>query len=197
MTSERNEQILVKDQQKTRRKPWVTVVIIISAFTVLCILGFCIVGAIGLINGTRPKTNPLFYTDASIAHIVENCTEDRYYSWEDWMLPVSGSDIVLLLNYSKAGPAPEAIIGYTFFVQIDPRLIETGQQTVIPGPGIQPFLLETRAPYMVCSPNLTGTIKFLETSEDSIRTALAVSGPIYKSTWEYEGQVDFKKASLP
>lgn len=77
MTVIGNEQTPIVDQPRSHRKRWFTVVIILSALTLLCVLGFCILGAIGLISGTKPKTKPVFYQDASIAHMFETCDEQR------------------------------------------------------------------------------------------------------------------------
>jgi hypothetical protein len=154
-------------------------------------------GVIGIVEGTKPKTNPVFYQDASIMHMLEACDPEHYLSWEEWMAPVPGQDSVISLNYSKSAPAPEALSGYTLFIQIDSMLVAANQELSLTGEGVQPFLLETRAPYMVCSDDLTGTINILDISNTSVRAKLDVTGVVYGGNWKYNGEVEFKRASLP
>jgi hypothetical protein len=135
------QQSQVNNQRTLRHKRWTIAFGVIFVLVLLCVLAFCILGAIGIIVGSKPKTKPVFYQDASINHMLDACNPKRYWSWEDWMVPVPGNDIVMSLNYSKSGPAPEAFYGYTLFIQIDPDLVVMGQELSFPGDKIQPFLL--------------------------------------------------------
>lgn len=132
----------VEHSQKICRKRWITVVILICVLSLIGVLSFCILGVIGLVIGGKPKTNLVFYQDASIAHMFETCEQGRHYQFADWMAPVAGTDVVMTVYYSKSGPAPEAFYAYDFFIQIKPELVTLGQKLLLPGPGVQPFLLE-------------------------------------------------------
>ncbi len=184
-------------KQNNRRKRWNLILILSGILMFVMVMGFCALLAIGIVEGMKPKTKPVYYQGASIDQMFENCEQERLYPWEDWMAPVAGSDLLISLNYSKSAPAPEAIYGYTLFIEINPALIVPGEQVAIPGPGVKPFLLETRAPYMVCSSDLTGSLKFLEFTGTSLSVDLSIHGSIYKTSWEYEGQLEMNQASLP
>jgi hypothetical protein len=150
----------------------------------------------GLLDSTKPKTNPVYYQDASIALMVENCEPGRYFSPEGWMEPVPGTNMVLVQNYSKSGPAPDAFYAYSMFIQVYPDLVKPGQELIIPHEGVQPFLLETRAPYMVCSSDIKGSLAIIEVAEAAIRAHLAASCLIDGNKWEYNGEVEFIQALL-
>lgn len=187
----------VNDPSMAHRKRLKNIMITVCALVLLCGFVFCVLGVIGIVEGTKPKNNPVFYRDASIMHMMEACDPQRYLSWEDWMIPVSGHDSVISLNYSKSAPAPEAFYAYTLFIQVDPTRFRAGQELLLPSEDVQPFLLETRVPYMVCSGELTGTVSVLEVLDTSVRAQLDVTGSIYGGNWEYHGEVVFKQAPLP
>lgn len=187
----------VTDPSKARRKRWAVVIIAFCTVILLCVLTFCALGVSGIVEGAKPKTNLAFYQDASIAHMLDACEPERYFSWMDWMVPVPGDDMVMAMNYSKFSPAPDAFYGYTLYIQIDPALMAVSQELSLPGQGVQPFLLETRAPYVVCTSDLTGTVKILEADNNTLRARLDVNSIIDGNNWEFKGEVEFKQAPLP
>jgi len=113
------------------------------------------------------------------------------------MNPGTGKDEVLVLSYSKKSPAVDAYYAYSFYIQINPELVDNEQDLLIPGEGVQPFLIETRAPAIYCSADLKGHIKILQVTGDTLRAQLEVSRTTGGPNWQYIGEVTFKSSPLP
>lgn len=184
-------------QRRARRKRWIIVIVIICLLSVLCVLAFCILGVLAIVDSTKPKTNAALYQDASISHMVETCKPERYYSPEEWMLPIPGAHTVTAIHYSKSSPAPDAYYAYDFYIQLEPELLKAGQELTFPSDGIVTFLLETRAPYLVCESDLQGTITIQEYTPNVLKALLDVYGTVDRYTWEYNGEVEFNLSPLP
>jgi hypothetical protein len=120
-----------------------------------------------------------------------------------WWIPFGlaslgfGANEVLELSHSSILPIPDSYYVYSFYLQVNSELIESGQELLIPGEGVQAFLIETRAPFIYCSGDLNGRIQILEVAKKILRARLDVSGTIHGARWEYRGEVKFKFSIRP
>ena len=113
------------------------------------------------------------------------------------MKPANGLDDVLELSYSRSLPIPDAFYSCSFYLQVQPASIEKGQELLIPGEEVQTFLIEMRAAFIFCTDKIMGHIQILEVYGESVKAWLEVSRTIQGAKWEYSGEVEFKRASLP
>lgn len=184
-------------QPKDRNKRWITLAAVMGGLVILCVLACSILVGIRWFNTFKPKTDAIFYHNASIAHMFELCKPSLYKEWDAWMQAREGSDTVIALSYSKTSPVPDGFYAYALFVQIDSKLVATEQELSFPDEGIRAFLIETRAPFIACSSDLKGTINILSASDSLLTARLDVSGVINRNSWGYAGELEFKAATLP
>jgi hypothetical protein len=144
-----------------------------------------------------PKTSAKWYHYASIVEMLGGCRNEFYKEPQSWMELGFGANEVLELSHSSILPIPDAYNTYSFYLQVNSELIESGQELLIPGQGVQAFLIETRAPFIYCSGDLNGRIQILEVAKKTLRARLDVSGTIHGARWEYRGEVKFKFSIRP
>jgi hypothetical protein len=184
-------------QRITHKKRWVKTVLVITSTVFLCIASLCVLTVIRIIDSTKPKTRMLYYQDASINHMFEICNTEGNNHWENWPQPMLGSDTVLVIVYSKSIPLPDAFYNYNLFIQIDPVLVVPGNELSLAAQGVKSFLVDSPAPLLFCSYDLSGSIKILEVSDQAIKALLDVAGTVNHNPWQYNGVAEYKLSFLP
>jgi hypothetical protein len=152
---------------------------------------------IGIVELTKPKTNTVFFQNASISRMVEICKPERYDSPEGWMLPGPSTHIVTAIYYSKSPPDPDAFYAYDFHIQLEPEFLKKEQELTFPSEGVLTFLLEARASYWVCESGFQGSITILEHTNTALNALLDVHGKIDGYDREFNGEVEFNLSRLP
>ena len=171
--------------------------IIILGVLSLVILSCCVLVTVYVVRTFTPKTSAKWYHYASIVEMLGGCTNEFYKEPQSWMELGFGTDDVLELSHSSIKPIPDAYYAYSLYLQVNSELIESGQELLIPGEGVQPFLIETRAPFIYCSGDLNGRLQILEVAKKTLRARLDVSGTIHGARWKYHGEVKFKFSIRP
>jgi hypothetical protein len=176
----------------------------LAIILLVCILASCILMIfIGLMrdrwNTDRDSTYLTYhYRGASIEAMVAACTEDFYIEPQPWMGLTQGTADVLIIDYAQTSPIPDANYAYDFYAQVDPELLAAGQELVIPGDAVIAILIETRAPHIYCTTQLTGRIQILDVTDMGVlRTWVDLTRAAAGSTWSYTAEVVFTNPPLP
>ena len=168
------------------------------------ILASCILMiAIGLMrdrwNTDRDSTYlTCHYRGASIEAMVAACTQDFYIEPQPWMGLTQGTADVLIIDYAQSSPIPDAYYAYDFYAQVDPELLVAGQELVIPSDAVPAILIETRAPHIYCTTQLSGHIQILEVTDMGVlRTRVDLTRSATGPAWRYTAEVVFTNPPLP
>jgi hypothetical protein len=170
-------------------------VLLLASISGLCLL----VVFIGVVKSSRTGGFQAFrFHQASIDAMLEACTQDFYTEPQPWMALSPGSFDVLVLDHAQSSPLPDATYAYTFYLQVDPGRLLSGETLNIPGDGVSVMLLETRAPHIYCTSQLSGSLHIQNVQADgSLVTRLSVTRTLSGTQWEYDGEVEFTNPSSP
>ena len=167
-------------------------ILVISIFGIgaLCLCGWA---ASSIWRSYQPKTDSVYYPNASITEMITMCNmKTRYPEPQDWMDVFAGQDKVLIFSYSHSSPFPDSFTGYSLYIQLPPGELLQGQVYDI-RENLQSILVTTCGypPGICCTQDIQGSIKIVDITDQAVQTSLVFSAHTSQTNWEYTGIVIF------